>query len=278
MRTSILWIATAMLTMGCGYKAEIERLEGLLADTSMELTTRESTLQDRDATIAELTRDAAALQTELDQRIADLAAMESELDAEREKSARILADRGALRGEVEAMKDALADLAERKRLADARVQAYRDLVQRFQSLIDAGTLDVKIIDGRMVVVLKTDILFGSGSAELSTGGEEALAQVAEVLASLDRRYQVEGHTDNVPIATSRYPSNWFLAAARAIGVVDHLVASGLPAENVSAAAFGDTHPVAANDTPEGKAQNRRIEIVVVPDLSELPGYRELSDL
>jgi chemotaxis protein MotB len=108
---------------------------------------------------------------------------------------------------------------------------------------------------------------------------EALAKVAAVLAGIpDRRYQVEGHTDNVPIKTTRFPSNWYLAAARAIGVVNHMVDSGLPASVVSAAAFGDTFPVASNDDADGRSQNRRIEIVVVPDLSDLPGYDELEAL
>ena len=92
----------------------------------------------------------------------------------------------------------------------------------------------------------------------------------------ERRFQVEGHTDNVPIKTAQFPSNWELAAARALIVTKTMVEAGLPGERVSAASFGESKPAVSNDTPDGKAQNRRIEIVVVPDLSTLPGFDELQ--
>ena len=131
----------------------------------------------------------------------------------------------------------------------------------------------------MVVVLATDILFASGSASLSKDGKAAIGEVGQVLASIPKRsFQVEGHTDNVPIASAQYPSNWELAAARAITVLKSMVESGLPGERISAASFGDTRPVASNDSKETKAQNRRIEIIIVPDLSQLPGFEELKAL
>ena len=94
----------------------------------------------------------------------------------------------------------------------------------------------------------------------------------------DRRYQVEGHTDNVPIASAKYPSNWELAAERSLTVVKSMVVGGLDAERVSAASFGEYKPSDTNRTAEGRAANRRIEIVVTPDLSELPGFEELQSL
>jgi chemotaxis protein MotB len=131
----------------------------------------------------------------------------------------------------------------------------------------------------MVVQIGTDILFPSGSAELSKEGQAALPRVGAVLAQLkDNEYQVEGHTDNVPIKTSKYPSNWELAAARAITVVKTLNAAGVPSNQVSAASYAEYKPAATNETPEGKQANRRIEIVVVPDLSKLPGFEELNAL
>jgi chemotaxis protein MotB len=92
----------------------------------------------------------------------------------------------------------------------------------------------------------------------------------------DRKFQVEGHTDNVPIRTEQFPSNWELASARALTVLKTMVDAGMPAARVSAASFGDSKPAASNDSSDGKAQNRRIEIVVVPDLSTLPGFEELQ--
>ena len=131
----------------------------------------------------------------------------------------------------------------------------------------------------MVVEMATDVLFGSGSARLSGDGRAAVQEVAGVLAELSgRRFQVEGHTDNVPIRTAQFPSNWELASARAITVVNEMIEAGVPNENVSAASFGEFKPAADNETPEGRAANRRIEIVLVPDLSTLPGFDELRRL
>lgn len=279
MRPLTLALVLLVAVPGCKWKKEAERLAEELATSSQQLEDSRNTVQAREGTIGELEAEVAALEARIGDLEASLAAMEADLDTQRERNAQILADRGALRDEVRDMKQALAELQARKELAEARVKQFKDLVARFQALIDAGKLDVRIVDGRMVVVLGTDVLFASGSADLSEEGAAAIAEVAAILAEIpDRRFQVEGHTDNDPIRTQRYPSNWFLGAARAIGVVNSLVAGGMPASEVSAAAFADTRPVAANDTPEGKAANRRIEIVVVPDLSDLPGYDELSAL
>jgi chemotaxis protein MotB len=186
-------------------------------------------------------------------------------------------DKSRLLASVEDMTRALADLEKRRAEAEARVAEFKNLLARFRSLIDAGKLKVKIIDGRMVVVLATDILFASGSASLSKEGRTAIGEVAQVLRTIPQRaFQVEGHTDTVRIATAQYPSNWELAAARAITVLKTMVEGGLAPDRVSAASFGETRPVATNETQDGKALNRRIEIIIVPDLSTLPGFEELK--
>jgi chemotaxis protein MotB len=191
--------------------------------------------------------------------------------------AQLVKDKSALKSSVEDMRKALDELAKRKAESDKRIAEYKALLARFQALIDAGKLKVKIVDGRMVVQLQSDVLFSSGSASLSKDGRANIVEVAAVLASIpERKFQVEGHTDNVPINTQQFPSNWELASARALTVTKAMVEAGLPAARVSAASFGAEKPAATNDTPEGKAQNRRIEIVVVPDLSSLPGFDELS--
>ena len=127
------------------------------------------------------------------------------------------------------------------------------------------------------IELATDVLFSSGSATLSADGISAIQEVAKVLASIPgRKFQVEGHTDDVPIKTAQYASNWELASGRAITVVKTMVDAGLPGDRVSGASFGEQKPTASNKTPEGRASNRRIEIVVVPDLASLPGFDELN--
>ena len=129
----------------------------------------------------------------------------------------------------------------------------------------------------MVVELPEAVLFASGSARLKKDGAKILAQVAPVLVGLkDRSFQVGGYTDNVPIRTKRFPSNWELSAARAVDVTELLIEYGMPGSRVSAAAYGETHPVASNDTKEGRAQNRRIEIALMPNLDELPDLSSLE--
>jgi chemotaxis protein MotB len=114
------------------------------------------------------------------------------------------------------------------------------------------------------VNLVDKVLFDSGSAEIRKEGQDALAKVADVLKNYpEKGILVEGHTDNVPVRgalKSRYPSNWELSAARATTVARFLSEKGVTPARVSAIGFGEYRPVAANDTPDGKRQNRRIEI------------------
>lgn len=268
---SFVWL---WLAVGCVPKKDFLALESDLASTR---ATMQAELAARDETIAGLRGDVAALEAERERLTAELAEKERMLGEVRETNASILNDKGRLAGEIAQMKAALADLQERKALADARVREFRDLLDRFKALIDAGTLKVKIKDGRMIVELATDVLFASGSATLSDDGKKALAEVAQILATLPgREFQIEGHTDNDPIATAQFPNNWALASQRALNVVSHLLANGMNAQRVSGASFGEHRPVAPNDSKENKALNRRIEIVVVPDLSQLPGFDELQ--
>lgn len=144
----------------------------------------------------------------------------------------------------------------------------RKFLARFRTLIDGGRLTVSIVNGRMVIHLPQDILFESGSATLSREGRQTLGEVGGVLAELnDRRFQVEGHTDNVPISTARFPSNWELAAARSLSVVHLLTEQGVSSEDLSGAGYGEHQPVASNENPEGRRRNRRIEIVMFPNLN-----------
>jgi len=282
MRIAPLVLAVVVAT-GCVPKKKYVDLETVLAGARTQADAQGA---EAAASIAALEQSISALQQELAATSATLAAKESQLEALQAdlselqgRNATMLSDRGALKAEVESMKTALAELAARKAAADARLQEFQSLLTRFKALIDAGTLQVKIVDGRMVVAMATDVLFPSGSATLSKEGMESLTQVADILKTIpERSFQVEGHTDDVPIASQQFPSNWHLASTRALNVVDHMLKAGMNPVKLSGASFGEFRPVAANDTKENKALNRRIEIVVVPDLSQLPGYEELANL
>lgn len=255
-----------LITAGLVAQSETKKRE----QTEKENATLSSSLAAEQKKNAELEAQKASLTS-------TLAAKEAELKKTSDDLAATVKDKAGLKNSVDEMKSALDELARRKAESDKRIAEYKNLLARFQSLIDAGKLKVKIVDGRMVVALASDILFASGSAALSKDGEASVKEVAAVLASIpDRKFQVEGHTDNVPIKTAQFPSNWELASSRALTVLKTMVDAGMPASRVSAASFGDSKPAVANDTPEQKAQNRRIEIVVVPDLSALPGFDELQ--
>lgn len=281
MRTSLL---LALLSTGCVSKTVHDALLAEQTKTRGELNARSKALDDS-RTLA------TSLQSKVDQldarskslegALADLQKQKDELDLRYNKAISDLAgltkDKSKLKDAVEQMTAALTELEKRRVQAEARIAEYRSLLSKFQSLIDAGKLKVRIVEGRMVVVLATDILFASGSASLSRDGKAAISEVAQVLASIPRRaFQVEGHTDNVPIATAQFASNWELASARAINVLKAMVDAGMPKERISAASFADSKPVASNDAPEARAVNRRIEITIVPDLSALPGFDELQ--
>jgi len=91
-----------------------------------------------------------------------------------------------------------------------------------------------------------------------------------IARNLERTFQVAGHTDNIPIKSQKFRSNWDLSTARAVEVVNFMISAGLDGKRLSAAGYADMSPVAPNDTPENKAKNRRIEITLVPNLDDLP--------
>lgn len=280
-RTLAMFGLSALVLGGCVPKKDYEALQKELADTKASM---QKQIDDREKKATDLQ---TALDEEkkhgedLDAQIADLkgqidAAQKDRADLQ-SQLAGVVKDRSRLKGSIEDMQRALDELGRRKAESDKRVAEFRGLLDRFKTLIDAGKLKVKIVDGRMVVELASDILFASGSANLSKDGKVSIAEIAGVLASIpDRKFQVEGHTDNVPIKTAAYPSNWELASARALTVVKTMIDAGMPPERVSGASFAQYKPAAPNDTVEGRSANRRIEIVVLPDLGSLPGFDELN--
>jgi chemotaxis protein MotB len=181
-------------------------------------------------------------------------------------------------GEINAMEAALAEAAAREARAAKRLQEYNSMLKQLKSMIDSGKLKVRIVRNKMVIELPEAVLFASGSAKLKKEGIRVLAELGPVLASIKgREFQVGGHTDNKPIRTKRFPSNWELSGARAIDVGQLLIEYGVPGNRISAAAYADTQPVESNDTAEGRAKNRRIEIALQPNLDELPDLSSFED-
>jgi chemotaxis protein MotB len=139
--------------------------------------------------------------------------------------------------------------------------------EEIQKQLDAkgfgDKVQMRVDDEGLVVVATEGLLFGSGSSGLEPSGTGAIDAIAEPLAALTQPIRIEGHTDNTPIASALFPSNWELSTARASVVLRYLLEKyQFPAGRVSAAGYGDTRPVGDNATPEGRSANRRVEIVV----------------
>ncbi len=161
--------------------------------------------------------------------------------------------------------------------AEKRAAQFRQMVAKFKSMIDAGKLQVEIRNGLMLVKLPDNILFDPGKTDLKSAGKEAIAQVTQILTTIEgRKFQVTGHTDNVPIKSGKFKSNWELSAQRAVEVVKFMGANGMDPKRLSAAGYADQLPVADNETDDGRRQNRRIEIVVQPNIEELPALDDVG--
>ncbi len=132
-----------------------------------------------------------------------------------------------------------------------------------QSFIKSGSVKVIPTERGFSISLMADVGFASGSADVGQEALPILEQIAAFLVLIPNAVVVEGYTDNSPVAGTKWDSNFELSAERAVSVLSILQAYGVPAGRLSAAAFGDTRPVAANDTPEGRAANRRVDITIV---------------
>lgn len=227
-------------------------------------------MQERDDKLQEITVGAHNTQAKLDEATAINQQLRGELERLGKNVDKLLSERGTLTGALDDAKVRLEELRKAQAAAEQRAQLFRELVMKFQKMVDAGELQIALRDGRMVLQLPTDVLFDSAKVDIKPAGKGALKQLAQVLETLDdRRFQVAGHTDNVPIQTSRYPSNWELSTARAVEVTRYLIAQGVSPAKLSAAGYGEFDPVSDNDSGQGRAKNRRIEITLVPSIDEL---------
>lgn len=244
------------------------RHNALLADNSKlraalgKLESDHATLKEvkvkLDETVAALTKDRKDLEKDLtsskgesQQRIAEL----------RQKISAMESENGRLRQEI-------IDLQKAKEEVQKASKTYEQLLDKMQSEISQGQVTISELKGKLTVNMVDAVLFNSGKAEVKENGLAVLQKVVDILKNVkDKTIRIEGHTDNVPIRGSllnKYATNWELSAARAINVTRFLQEQGLEPAQLMATAYGEYKPVATNDSDEGKAKNRRIEIVLVP--------------
>lgn len=177
-------------------------------------------------------------------------------------------------------------LKREKEQLDAIRSRFEQLKKKLEGLTKLG-LNVTVRDNRMVIQLPGDVLFESGKTDLKPKGKEMLGQVADVISKdaglASRHYQVAGHTDNKPFGGA-YKDNWGLSLMRAREVLTFLVGpkdgrdpgGGLAPKNWAASGYAETDPVAPNDTDENRAKNRRVELVVMPNVEEMLDLNKLT--
>jgi len=172
----------------------------------------------------------------------------------------------------------IADQAKRLKTFQTMVQSQKDVMTKLKNSIADALMNYKTDelyvyykDGNVYVSLLDKLLFKSGSDVVDPKGKEALKSLAKVLnGTKDITVMIEGHTDNVPIKTKQFQDNWDLSTARATSIVRILtVDNGFDATRVTASGRGKFHPVDTNETIEGRAGNRRTEVILSPDLKEL---------
>lgn len=147
---------------------------------------------------------------------------------------------------------------------DARAELSGALESDLADAIEAGRVEIVNSMRGVIVSLPESATFASGSADVSSGALEIIRQVAVVVGPRHNELRIEGHTDDQPIRTARFKSNWELSTARASAVVAFLVESaGIDPARLAAAGYGEHHPRVANDSPESRARNRRVDIVVL---------------
>lgn len=175
-----------------------------------------------------------------------------------------------LKGENETLQSkALALEVQRKEEVLEMKITYEDLLQDMKSEIEKGKITITQLKGKLKVNMVDEILFDSGKAAIKPQGVEVLQRVGKILLNVkDQAISIEGHTDNVPIGPDLkkiYPTNWELSAARAMTVARYLHEKiGVDPSLLSATGYGEHQPIASNETEEGRAKNRRIEIVLIP--------------
>jgi chemotaxis protein MotB len=280
-RSTLALLLCCCAASACVKKSDYEALQAKCQKEREELAAQLGAAEQKGVSLEEaLAKEQARakeLEAEIERLKGELGESQTRVLEQQNQLTEMVKNSANMKASIQEMQEALNTLREQKKQTEARIAEFKKLLDSFKTLIDAGKLKVKVVRGRMVVELPSDVLFASGSIDLSEAGKAAVGEVGAIFVSMkDREFQIEGHTDDQPIKTARFPSNWELAAGRAIAVAQILIKSGLPPTRVSAASFGEFRPVASNAKPETRAQNRRIEIVLVPDLSKVPGFEELE--
>ncbi len=283
MARALSFFLVSLVLLACGHseeewQAELAKYNNLVAQHQREMATRQAT----EESLGQAQARVAALKGELEK-------MGVSMESLNEQVQQTGTQNEALAKSVQDMQRALDEYKTRAAQLERIKQRFELLQQKLKKLTELG-LKVEIRRNRMVIRLPGDVLFASGQAKLRPEGKQVLDQVAEVIRNdkqLEARYfQVAGHTDNKPLVGGRFLDNWGLSVMRAREVLVYLVTpfdpkdpkksgGGLSPTRLHAAGYGETDPVVKNDTDEGRQQNRRVELVLMPDVEEMLDLRSL---
>jgi chemotaxis protein MotB len=220
-----------------------------------------------------LTGDFEQLSTKSDKITADRDELDRVLKAKSDSLSKMISDlrekNAGLDKENESLKESVVNLKKAKEEEVKTVsKTYESLMQEMKGEIAQGQITITELKGKLTLDVVDKILFASGEAEVKPEGLAVLKRVIEILKDVqDKAIRIEGHTDNVKIGgalAKKYPSNWELSAARALNVARYLQKQGIDPTLLAAVAYGEYKPIADNGTPEGRAKNRRIAIILQP--------------
>ncbi len=234
----------AVLAAACGVNKDLYAAKELEAQQNMRK------YQDESQRAADLEKKLADTQSRLDASQQELADQRQQLGEQRQRLGQL--------------STAKAQLEQEKGELQKKSAQYEQLAASLKGQIAAGQIEISELRGKMTVKLKDKILFPSGSAALSRDGKAALDAVADAFRNLqDKNVIVAGYTDDVPVSKKGpWKDNWDLSTARAVSVVRYLQSKDVPPIMLGAAGFSEYRPVDSNEAPEGRSQNRRIEIAL----------------
>jgi chemotaxis protein MotB len=275
-------VGLSVLASACGYsedewKAQLSKYADLESQHANEKSAHGATAEELAQTKARV----ANLMAELQKLGVNVDQLAQRLEQEGTEKDRLAAD-------LDQTKQALAEYKLRAEQLERIKQRFDVLRKKLEKLTNLG-LKVQIRHNRMVISLPGDVLFASGRDDLKDEGKQVLAAVCEVVrtdAQLSKRYfQVAGHTDNKPLRhNTQFKDNWGLSAMRGREVLVYMVApldaaedpgGGLDPRRLHAAGYGETDPVFDNGTDEGRQANRRVELVLMPDVEEMLDLKSL---
>lgn len=266
--------------IGCGYsedewQAQLAKYAQLDKQYQHEKAEHQKTRDELEATakrVADLTDQLKKMGVNLDQ-----------INQELQKTG---TEKAQLAANLEELKKALAEYKARADQLERIKQRFELLRDKLKKLTNLG-LKVEVRRNRMVIRLPGDVLFESGKDDLKDEGRKVLDAVAEVIRTdpgLSKRFfQIAGHTDNKPLKGGPFGDNWGLSVMRAREVLRYLIAptdskgggGGLDVNHLHAAGYSDTDPVSENASDQGRQQNRRVELVIMPDVEEMLDLKTL---